>query len=607
MSPRMAAPPLPLPSIAAPPEPKSYGDAGEPLSAAEWLSRVGADAALAKQAVAAAEPHCSQPTPAIGWLMVISFALWRQERYSEAVQWLERADTSTVQDPGFFALQGMVVRRVPGGEARALESYQQALRLDPKRADVLFNIGNLLKETEPEQALPYYERSLALEANAASVWHNYGLALNEAGQCLMAARALGNSLRLDPSDADAWCNLGLAFFGLERFEQAKQCFRHTISLDGSHATSHTNLGQALVETLEPEQALDYLRQGHALDSSASNSLWNLSLALLLLGQYREGWRYYEARFSTEQFEAKREPTSHALPRDLAALPAAGEPELIVWSEQGLGDGIQFCRYLGLLEARGVPYRFLAHKPLLPLYRDWLGLGDRVATPIDRSSDAPRDLDPRFHIPLLSLPLLFGTELHTVPSITPYLKAPGPAPEHLRVPEPPGGLAVGIVWATNPDNKAMYRNKTMPLAALMPRLLDLIQLDLIELHSLQVGDDAAQLGPWLAHPRITDWQGQITNFSDTAHVVNQLDLVIAVDTAVAHLAAALHKPTWLLLPHNADFRWLHQRSDSPWYPTMRLFRQPTRGDWAGVVQQVEAAFDELFILDITSLAAAKLNR
>ena len=596
-----------LPSAAAPTKSESYGACSEELSSADWLNRVGADAAIAEQAVSAAEPHCQQPKPDITWLMVISYALWTLERYDEAAQWLGRTDPSSIQDPSFFALQGMVLRRVSGGENRALVAYQKALRLDPQRSDVLFNIGNLLKETEPEQALSYYEGSLVLNANSPVVWHNYGLTLNEAGKCLTAARALRNSLCLDPSDADAWCNLGLAFFGLERFEQAKQCFRHCIALDGTHATSHANLGQALVETLEPEKALEYLRLGFELDSSASNSLFNLSLALLLLGQYKDGWRYYEARFSTKQFEAKREPTKRALPRDLAALPSVGESELIVWSEQGLGDGIQFCRYLGLLKARGVPYRFLAHQPLLPLYRDWLGMGDNVAVDLDSNHNNSLEEDSRFHIPLLSLPLLFGTELHTVPSITPYFVAPGPTPGDLKVPEPPGGLAVGIVWASNPDNKAMYRNKTMPLACLMPRLLDLIELDLIELHSLQVGADAEQLAPWRHHERITDWNGQLTDFSDTAHVVNQLDLVIAVDTAVAHLAAALHKPTWLLLPHNADFRWLHQRSDSPWYPTMRLFRQPTRGNWSAVVQQVEAAFDELFILDITSLAAAKLNR
>jgi len=127
---------------------------------------------------------------------------------------------------------------------------------------------------------------------------------------------------------------------------------------------------------------------------------------------------------------------------------------------------------------------------------------------------------------------------------------------------------------------------------MPRLLDLINLDLIDLHSLQFGDDAGQLDPWISHERITHWPERLSDFSDTAHVIRQLDLVISVDTAVAHLAGALNRPTWLLLPQNADFRWLKDRSDCPWYPSMRLFRQASHGDWAGVVDQVKAAFDDV---------------
>ena len=588
------------------PQRKSYGGAPNGDQASAWLARVGSDPDQAEAAISAARVHCELEHPSIAWLMVMGLALWQRERYREAAEWLQRAQPENVGDAGFFALQGMVLRRLPGGEPQALEAYQRALHLDPHRSDVYFNIGNLLKDTKPDEAIPYYESSLALNPDTAAAWHNYGLALNEAGLYLKASQALKISLELSPADADIWCNLGLAYFGLERFEQAKQCFHHAIALDGCHATSHVNVGQVLVETLQPHEALEHLRRGLALDNSSSNSLWNLSLALLLLGQYKEGWHYYEARFSTKQFEKTLEPTLNPLPRELSALPSANEPELLVWSEQGLGDGIQFCRYLGLLEARGVPFRFLAHKPLVSLYRDWLGLGAKVTAAIDRSQEGPRESDPRPHIALMSLPLVFGTELDTVPSITPYLTAPGPAPERLHVPEPPGGIAVGIVWATNPDNKAMYRNKTMPLTHLMPHLLKLINLDLIELHSLQVGSDAEQLAPWREHQRITDWNGRLNDFSDTAHVVNQLDLVIAVDTAVAHLAAALHKPTWLLLPHNADFRWLYQRSDSPWYPTMRLFRQPSRGDWAGVVHQVQEAFNDLFILDINALAAARLH-
>ena len=138
-------------------------------------------------------------------------------------------------------------------------------------------------------------------------------------------------------------------------------------------------------------------------------------------------------------------------------------------------------------------------------------------------------------------------------------------------------------------------------------MDAVQLDLIELHSLQVGGDAEQLAPWRHLERVTDWSGTLTDFADTAHLIQQLDLVISVDTAVAHLAGALGKPTWLLLAHNADFRWMHQRSDTPWYPGMRLFRQPKRGDWPGLMAEVQEALNQLFLLNLPPLAEAMLRR
>ena len=159
---------------------------------------------------------------------------------------------------------------------------------------------------------------------------------------------------------------------------------------------------------------------------------------------------------------------------------------------------------------------------------------------------------------------------------------------------------------NPDNKSMYRHKSCRLALLMPLFLRLMDLNLIELHSLQFGDDVEQMAPWRNRSDIHEWHGRLSDFSDTAAVVQQLDLIISVDTAVAHLAGALNKPTWLLLPQNADFRWMRQRSDSPWYPSMRLFRQQAHGDWQSVATQLESAFDTMLLLDTKALAQARMS-
>jgi tetratricopeptide (TPR) repeat protein len=536
------------------------------------------------------------------WLLPWAMGLWRQGRHSDALALTEQAGGPLLSNADFHILRGMVARQCPGQEAKALAAYGRALELDPNRADAHYNLANLLMADQPRAAEVHYRSSLACNAMDAKAWHNLGLTLNRLDRFAEALTPLHTSLQLDPLVADAWCNLGLAYQGMDRFDSAKGAFRQAISLDQNHAASHINMGNALVCSLEPDAALVYLQRGLELEESSSNALWNLALAYLLLGEFQQGWRYYEARFATEAYATVVPPTVGVQPQSLAACPRAGDPPLVVWSEQGMGDAIQFGRYLALLDAAGVPYEFRSRAPLLRLFQQWFGCGERALTQDSRTDQG----DSRPQIALMSLPLLFGTELATVPSTTPYINPPEPPPPALRLAAPPGGLAVGLVWASNPDNQTMYRNKSLPLALLLPPLLDLIDLDLIELHSLQVGPDAEQLDPWRGRPGLRDWAPQLGDFCDTAHLIQQLDLVISVDTAVAHLAGAQAKPTWLLLPHNADYRWLRERSDSPWYPEMRLFRQRQQGDWGSVVAQVQEALDGLFLLDLQALAAAKLH-
>ena len=193
--------------------------------------------------------------------------------------------------------------------------------------------------------------------------------------------------------------------------------------------------------------------------------------------------------------------------------------------------------------------------------------------------------------------MFQTNLGTVPGINPYLGSSAETPQALRLSEAPGGLSVGLVWASDPKNRSIYKHKSIPLTLLMPRLIDLVGLDLIDIHSLQVGSDADELLPWSSYERVTDWSSSLSVLN-LQLVVKQLDLVISVDTAVAHLSAALGIPTWLLVPANADFRWLRHKSDSPWYPgVVRIFRQSSPGDWQSVVSNVHESLNKLFLLNV----------
>lgn len=537
------------------------------------------------------------------WILPRALALWKLQRPAEVVGLLEPAQGTLGGDPRYWQLLGMACRQQPGGLQRAQEAYQRGLELAPGRADLHYNLANLLHASEPQQARVHYTASLSLDPQQGPCWHNLGMLLQEQGEHHAALAALRISLVLDPHNPDGWCNLGLAYMALSAHAPAERSFGQAIALDPTQSASHTNLGNLLIERLEPEQALAHLERGVQLDRNSANALFNLGLCHLLLGRFDPGWQFYEARLRTHLVPPESVPTAGQRLTDLAFAPRGGDRPVVVWAEQGLGDAIQFCRYLSLLDAHGVNVVFQCPGPLLRLMRQWLP----VHCSVELLPRTTRPDDPRSHCPLLSLPRLCGTNASTMPAVVPYLRSPEPVPEHLRVPQAPGGLAVGLVWATNPDNKVMYRHKSIPLALLMPRLLDLVELDLIDLHMLQVGADNAQLDPWRGHPRITDWSTRLSDFADTAHLVQQLNLVITVDTAVGHLAAALNRPTWMLLPANSDWRWLRDRWDSPWYPgCLRLFRQPRQGDWQGLMQAVHEALDQLFLLDLEALAAAKLH-
>lgn len=537
------------------------------------------------------------------WGLPLALAYWQEKRYQECCDLLDRDDVFRSCSHSFiyYNLIGMSAKHLENGESKARVAYEKALEIDPSRADTLYNLANLLKDDDHERADQLYRESLLLHAWGPECWHNYGSNLTNLHQQENAIQALKISIYLDPSVADVWCNLGLAYYGLDRFDESERCFRLSLSMDTSHAQSHINLGNTLMSVFRPDEAVVLLEKGLELDPSSHNSLWNLALAYLLLGRFNLGWKYYEARFKAcKEFEDLHPPTAGVQIKSFDQLPSLGEPELIVWSEQGLGDSIQFVRYLHLLKAARVPFRYLSRDSLSSLFLNWTGLSDHIMS----SADFRSATDARPNIPLMSLPMIFQTDHHNIPASVPYLFTNDPTPGHLEILQPAGGLSIGLVWASNPDNKAMYRNKSIPLELLMYNMEPALSLNLIELHCLQFGDDNSQLDPWRHISGVVDWKDKLLDFSDTAHLVRQLDLVICVDTAVAHLAGALNRPTWLLLPHNADFRWLRERSDSPWYPSMRLFRQTARNDWSSVVHQLTEAFNDLFQLDLISLADAK---
>lgn len=396
-----------------------------------------------------------------------------------------------------------------------------------------------------------------------------------AGQFDLAEAAYRRALSLRPGDADALVNIGSALFRQGRLEEAAAAHRDAIARNPSHAYASKNLAAAWRALGRYEEALVSYRQAIALQPALAEAHRDEALLLLLLGDYANGWEKYEWRWRC---------------RAVGARPLAGDrwngesvdgEALLLHAEQGLGDTIQFARYAPLVASRGVRVVLAVPEALRTLMAGGLAGGLQVR--------AAETLPPgRYrHAYLLSLPRIFRTRLDTIPAAIPYIKPPPDALARWAGALPQAGeLRIGLAWAGNPrhENDA---NRSLPLETLLP----LLSIPGTRFASLQVGDAAAAIGRAPAPP-ILDWGSRLTGFADTAGAMANLDLVIAVDTAVAHLAGAMGKPVWLLLPHVPDWRWLLGREDSPWYPTMRLFRQPSRGDWTAVVARVAAELRRL---------------
>ena len=495
----------------------------------------------------------------------------------------------------------MIARRIPGCDREAEAAFKAAIELQPTRHDAYYNLGNLYYAQERfDEAISEYISSLNLFSSFATCWLNLGLASRSIDRLELSAFALKNSIQLDPTSIRAWCNYGITCHQLERFDSAVRSYKHALSLDENHGASLVNLAMSLNASNRHSESIQYLQAASTLtlQEDCGDSLFNLALTKLLLGQYLDGWQLYECRFKTRQYaDYKRIPSGEWV-HSFSRLAELGDEnrEVIVWSEQGLGDAIQFIRYLPMLEELGLQ-PVLATRPLLVrLFREWFDFPYQVIDDIE--VDLTDDMRP--HIAMMSLPFLFSTTLTTIPSSVPYLYPSGAPPEPLLLPKSPGSLSVGLVWASNPDNKLMYRRKSLPLKSFLTPLYAAMREDLIVVHSLQVGADADDLDEFSNYSNLHNWNGRLSDFADTAHVARQLDLVITIDTGVAHLAGALGVPTWLLLHYDADFRWLRECSHSPWYPGMRIFRQQSYGDWNSALTLVFDELSRIYGLDLLSL-------
>jgi len=464
-----------------------------------------------------------------------------------------------------------------GAHGEALADLLRALALAPQRSDLrLAAAASLIELRQPAAALEQLEPCLRLESGLDQARFLQGTALLQLERHGAALDALEDYVRLRPQDARAWNQIGLARKGLDQLEEALQALEEAVRLDPQFDMALANLGNTLYRLGRPLAAQTAYEQALRIRPGNEFTRWNLALCRLQLGDWPGAWPDYEARWAQTHLALFAPRPFFARPRWRGDAGPRGQA-LFLHAEQGLGDTLQFCRYAVDLAMRGARVVMEVPPPLRRLLERSLG---ETMTIIARGEPIP-PFDA--HSPLMSLPGAFRTTLASVPAPVPYLQ-PSAAhrrawAERLGVPDRP---RIGLAWSSGRSDP----RRDLPLAVLAP-LAD-GPWDLLALQpEVRDGDR----GALALFKRLRCFGNELADFEDTAALVSLCDLVISVDTAVAHLAGALGAPVWILLPTAADWRWLTDRCDSPWYPTARLFRQSRRGQWNDVVEAVKRELHE----------------
>ncbi len=471
----------------------------------------------------------------------------------------------------FDALHGLgQIKYLRGSLATALALIQEAVKADNGRAEGYASLGLVFYSLKDfTRALLSYEEGLRLAPEDAELRNRRGVALLELGRPREALADFDRALAADPENADALGNRGNALFKLNRPEEAIAVYDRALERKPGSAALLTNRAIALRRLDRPHEALMSAARAIAEQPDFAPARFVESSVRLVLGDFAAGWRGYEWRWGGALAAARRK---LAAPLWLGRQSLDGKT-ILLHAEQGFGDTIQFVRYAPLLAARGARVVVEVQPQLVRLLSGMTG----IETVVARRQPLPH-FD--FHCPLLSLPLAFGTELKTIPACVPYIVPSADSVALWRARLPQRRPLVGLAWAgeRSHDNDL---NRSIRLQTLAP-LLDAPDVQFVSLAHEVREEDA----PFLKkRADVLQIGRQFSDFADTAAAIAALDAVISVDTAVAHLAAAMGKPLFLLLPFAADFRWLRERNDSPWYPTARLFRQPRFGDWESVVDGV----------------------
>lgn len=510
--------------------------------------------------------------------------LQRQERFEEAILAYDHVLEIDAPCPGpgktptranALYKRGVCFRHLMRLEEACI-SFGKALTIYPGHFDALNDRGRTLLDLwRADEALMDFRKAIEIEPNSAALLNNCGITLILLRRCEEALETLDRALSISPDLAELFNNKGNALKYLGRFDEALANYDRAIALKPDYAEAHSNRGNCLDEMGRYGDALSCYKDALALQPDHADTHWNIAVNRLRAGDLRTGWVENEWRWKIKSLQVKHR--HFRQPLWIGVEPIDGKVVLL-HNEQGLGDALQFFRYIPLLAARGARVVLEIDEPLKELVSGLAGVSHCFA----KGGTLP-DFD--FHCPLTSLPLAFETTLDTIPSAVPYISVGARATDWGTRLHSQNLPRIGLVWSGNPIHNN-DRNRSMPLECLLP-LLD------VKARFVSLQKDIRPSDEPVVRERndILHLGAELQSFADTAALIEHLDLVISVDTSVAHLAGALGRPVWIFLPYVPDWRWLLDREDSPWYPTARLFRQSQTREWHSVVDEVQRALTE----------------
>ena len=474
-----------------------------------------------------------------------------------------------------WACLGLVQDRLDRFE-EAAQSFRRAVSLNPEDPEFVRRLAAALcKSGALQEALGLLDKLLARNPGDFETYKDLGFVLTEIGQPERAVAMLQQALSIIPNSGPTLCNLGHFFFRNGDLRSAADSYRCAIERDPELVDAHRELGLVLYELGEFDESSECFRRVQEMEPASAAATFQLSRIHLLQGDFSRGWQEYGARWTSVGQRERRE---------FSAPQWKGEPlghaRILLHAEQGLGDTMQFVRYVPFVSAMGAEILLEVQPELHRLLSGFNG----AKQVLRRGEPLP---DHKWHCPLLSLPLAFGTKHDSIPTNVPYLHADPINVSNWQRRLGGDSVRVGLCWSGNPKHPRDFW-RSIPLELFAP----LMRIENATFYSLQKGAAAEQIARLKSKVEIDDLGPELTDFEDTAAVIANLDVVISVDTSIAHLAGGMGKPVWVLLHRAPDWRWLLERETSPWYPTARLFRQRTPGKWKEVLSRVESELRQL---------------